>query len=312
VYDNTSVIPPGQKMQIDLEMQYSNLLHKMWFSEVPEVLRFKTSYTDDEKKLINGYLTFTAPDKKSYKIKDVKLEINSAKLHFIEFDLVESLPKTLTNHFLAPHIILNPLTGSTRQHINLFFPPAKNCTDIIVTFLRESDINHNLGPDIFHEAQSLPPSLQEMYITKTSGINNEHETLPEFNLQNLHINKMNVSWQNYINYLIDHEYLDRNSAKHFFKPNPGRMQVADSDCSTDRKPHNSKAYFPLAITSFIDQKQPLISIQTAQVNYSSMTLNLVFNAPPDNLNKYWCAIVYYNRYSLTFNLVHNEIKLSLA
>ena len=28
-----------------------------------------------------------------------------------------------------------------KTDINLFFPPAKNCTDIIVTFLRESDIN---------------------------------------------------------------------------------------------------------------------------------------------------------------------------
>lgn len=299
-------------MQIDLEMQYSNLLHKMWFSEIPPNLRFKTSYETDEQEKIDQCLIFKAPDKVEYKIKEVKLEINSAKLHFIEYELVESLPKTITNHFLAPHLVLNPLSSSTRQHINLFFPSAKNCTDIVVSFLREGDINRNLAPKVYTECRSLPPSLEEMYITRTRGLNSEHETIPEFNLKKLHINKMHVSWQNYINYLIDHEYLDRSSAKHFFKPNPGRMQLSDELCKTEKLPHNSAAFFPYAITSFIDQKQPLISIQTAQVNYSSMTLNLVFNAPPSDLSKYWCAIVYYNRYSLTFNLVHNEIKLSSA
>lgn len=310
MYDKACVIPPGQKMQIELEMQYTDLLYKMWLDEMPATARFKTKYDATDTEKITKALKFALSTGTTYHIQKVEFEVDSAKLHFLEYDLAEPLPKQISNYFVAPSIVVHQLSEATRQHINLFFNPDKNATDIIITFLREADMNRNINSELYNDCKSLPPTLQEMTLTKTNGLNSQPSVVSNFDLKDLHINRMNASWRNYLNYLCDYEFLDQTSAEHFFKNPPWRVIQSDADASTENLPHSSAAYFPLAITTFIDQNQPLMSIQTAQINFSSMALNLVFNAPPTNLSKYYCAVVYYNRYMINFNLARNEITLS--
>ena len=310
MYDKACVIPPGQKMQIELEMQYTDLLYKMWLDEMPAAARFKTKYSDDDKTKITKALTFDPGTSIFYVIKKVEFEVHGAKLHYLEYDLAEPLPKQISNVFVAPSIVVHKLSEATRQHINLFFSPDKNATDIIVTFVREADMNRNINDELYNDCKSLPPTLREMTLTKTNGLNAQPNVVSNFDLKDLHINRMNRSWRNYLNYLIDYEYLDQESASHFFKNPEWRVIQPDIASSTEEFPHSSAAYFPLAITTFIDQNQPLMSIQTAQINFSSMALNLVFNSPPTDLSKYYCAVVYYNRYMINFNLTRNEITLS--
>ena len=282
------------------------MLHKMYLDKLPLAMRFKTNYNANNMLDIKNNLSFETTLHK-YEITGVELKIDEAYLHYIDFHLHESIPKHITNDFIAHSVVLNQLSNSSRQNINLFFPVENHCTDLVITFIRESDINTRMGENIYSHCRSLPPGLKEMLVTETSNIHSDSHIYSNFHLQDLHINKLNLSWQNYLNYLIDNEYLDTQSASNFFSPKYTRLNEANLSIDTG---HSAAMYFPLAISSSLHQDQPLISVQTAQVNYSPLALNLIFDKPSNNLSQYYCCIVYFNRYSIDFDLVHNAIKVS--
>ena len=294
-------------MLVELDVNTGNMLRKMWLDALPLSARFKTEYNASNLIDINNNLSFSTTTHK-YDINSIELMIDDAYLHYIDFNLHESIPRHITNDFIGHSVVLNQLTNSSRQNINLFFPVENNCTDVVITFIRESDLNSKMGENIFSHCRSLPPGLKEMAVTQTSSIHNSDSHIySNFHLQDLHINKINLSWQNYLNYLIDNEYLDTQSASTFFSPRYTRLNEADLTSDTG---HSAAMYFPLAISSSLHQDQPLISLQTAQVNYSPLALNLNFETSSDNLSKYYCCIVYFNRYSIDFNLAQNAIKVS--
>lgn len=292
-------------------METHDLLHKMWLPGPHLKSRFKHEYNDNEEEIINKNLTFALPSGKKYKISNISLQISNAYIHYIEYDLIDKLPRQITNKFLGHTVVLTQLTDSTRQNINLFLPPSQNSTDLVLCFVRAADINRNLGKDIYTTCKSLPPNLKEMSLTRTNDLNSSSEIFANFHLQDLHLNKMNISWVNYINYLIDNEYLDTETANNFFSCPKSRLDKDNTEISTDNVGHSAASYFPISLSSYSEQTNlPMVSVQSAQIHYSSLNLNLLFDKIPKDLSKYYLCCIYYNYFSLTFNLSQNDIKLS--
>ena len=296
-------------MNIIIDIENQDLLHRMWLPDLYLATRFKNEYNEMEQAKIQNNLTFEV-NKKKYTITDISLKIDQAFLHYIEFNLIDKLPRQIENKYLGHTVVLTQLSDSSRQNVNLFLPPTQNTTDLVFCFLRSSDLNRNLGRDIFTTCKSLPPGLKEMSLTHTNNLNSSSELFANFHLKDLHVNKMNLSWINYCNYLVDNEYLDIESASNFFSCPKTRIDRKDSDVSTDVFGHSSACYYPITLTSYSDQSKPMISLQSAQVHYSALSLNLSFNTIPTDLSKYYVCVVYYNYYNLNFNLAHNDITLS--
>ena len=302
------MIPPFTKMQIDLDIENNNLLQKMYLSDVLLADRFKTKYSEeDEKKYIDA-CTFSIGAKK-WIINDMRLEIDQAYLYYLEFDFIQPIPKTIQSNFMGHSLIISKLTDASRQTISLFFPPSRSSTDIFISFLREGDLNNNFSPDLFTMCRGLPPYLQEMSLTHTQNINSEPSIFNNFYLSDLHINKMNHSWERYLHYLEDHHYLDANLSKKFFSCKPTRIDKNSSELSTENLGHSAFSVFPVALSHIGDNERPLISVQSEQINYSSLALNLMFNQQSTDLSQYYVAITYFNRYTIKFDLSHNLINI---
>lgn len=277
----------------------------MWLDKITLASRFKSEYTDEEKREIDSNLSFTF-DGKTYEIQDMQLQISEAFLYYTEFQLNESLPKQISSEFFGHSIVLTQLTESSRQNVNLFFPPEMNCTDICISFCRKSDLNANEG-NTFSNCRALPPELQEMSLTEIKDIQSESNIYQNFYLKDLHIHKMNLSWSNYLNYLVDNCFLDIKSSQDFFSTEFNRL---NTDTPIEKKGHNACSIFPLRINSTLPQDRPLISVKNAQINYSPLSLNLVFKTSPPDLSKYYCCVTYFNKYVIDFNLGQNTVQIS--
>ena len=155
----------------------------MWLDKITLASRFKSEYTDEEKREIDSNLSFTF-DGKTYEIQDMQLQISEAFLYYTEFQLNESLPKQISSEFFGHSIVLTQLTESSRQNVNLFFPPEMNCTDICISFCRKSDLNANEG-NTFSNCRALPPELQEMSLTEIKDIQSESNIYQNFYLKDL-------------------------------------------------------------------------------------------------------------------------------
>ena len=127
----------------------------MWVDRLSLAQRFQTQFSTDDKKNLKKALTFKLGDVEYY-IKDVHLEVDNAYMRFIEYELIEPLPKQISTNFLGHTLVVSKLTDSSRQNISLFFPPQNSCTDIVISFLRESDINHNVNPEMFSNCLKFP------------------------------------------------------------------------------------------------------------------------------------------------------------
>ena len=307
-YDRSAVIPPNQRILVELDMCHSdNMLQKMWLHNMPLNHRFATEYNAKDKTDIADNLKFTHEKETKYEIQSLELVIDDAFLHYIDYHLNEPIPKNISQDFLGHNIVLSQLSQSSRQNINLFFPVDNNCTDLVITFIRESDLNSKMGDKIYSNCRSLPPGIKEMSITETNNLNSKSNIYQNFHLKNLHINHLDLSWRNYINYLIDNEYLDTVSANKFFSTQYSRI---DRENSIDKTGHSAAMFFPITISNSLHQDQPLISIQTAQVNFSPLTLNLIFDKAAENLSSYYCCCVYFNRYNIDFNMTQNAISVT--
>lgn len=309
MYSTSSIIPPGNRMEIQIDLLTQDLLRRMWVPGLLSSSRFKTKFDDFDKELLTEALTWQAGTTK-YKISDISLEIDDAFIHYIEFDLTEKLPRQITNHYLGHSVVLSKLSDSSRQSINLFFPPSSSTSDFFMCFLRDSDLNTNTNPDMFTSCRSLPPGLREMQLTKSNKINSSAETFANFHLKDLHLNRMNISWQNYLNYLVDFEFLDMESAYNFFVNNKSRIISDDAAVSTQKVGHSPSCYFPICLTGNSTEDKPMISVQSGQVNFSSLALNLIFETVPTDLSLYYLCVVYFQKYSLNFNLGQNIVSLS--
>ena len=91
MYSALSIIPPGNRMEIQIDLVTQDLLHRMWLPGILNSFWFKTKFDESDKELIEEALSWKDSTTK-YKITDISLEIDEAYLHYIEFDLTEKLP----------------------------------------------------------------------------------------------------------------------------------------------------------------------------------------------------------------------------